>query len=104
MSSKITEQKADPEKVGEVIKKASAEKNTGVFIYVGPQVKGLQRFASFVNGYPEHLKEHLEKCPAFKNLFVQPEHFNAVQIQLADETSVEFMFYKKTEEYFSEVK
>lgn len=104
MTNKIEDKKADPEIVGEAIKKASAKKNADVFIYVGPPIKGLQRFASFVGGYPEHFKNELNECQAFKKMFIKPEELSSVQLKLADGNSVESMFYKKTQEYFSEVK
>jgi len=85
-------------------KETSASKNKEVLIYVGPQIKGLQRFSSFLGGYPAHLNEHLEKCPAFKQLFIKPNEFSAFEINLKDGNSVESMLYQKANEYFSEVK
>jgi hypothetical protein len=104
MTTKIENQKAYSKIVGSAITKASAKKRADVFIYVGPPVKGLQKFASFVGGYPEHFKTDLEKCPAFKKMFIKPEDLSKFQMKLADGNSVESMFYKKTQEYFSEVK
>lgn len=101
MTSTIKNQQASTEKVGQAITESVKHK---ILIYVGPPIKGLQRFSSFVGGYPEHFKEHLEKSPAFKSMFIVPEKLAAFQNSLLDANSVESMLYKKTEEYFSEVK
>lgn len=97
----IKEQQASPEKVGEVITERITSE---ILIYVGPPVKGLQRFSSFVGGYPAHFKDHLEKSPAFRNMFIVPEKLVEVQKRLLDAHSPESMWYKKTAAYFSEVK
>lgn len=104
MTSKLVKEKASAEQVGNVIKEAYAMKSAEVLIYVGPQVKGLQRFSSFVGGYPVHLNEHLEKCPAFKQLFINPTELSTFEMNLKDGNTVESMLFKKANEYFSEVK
>lgn len=101
MTSTIKDQKASVEQVSQVI--ADSIKHE-ILLYVGPQIKGLQRFSTFVGGYPEHFKEHLEKSPAFKKMFIQPEKLREFEQSLLDDFSVESMLYKKTNEYFSEVK
>lgn len=105
MSSKIENEKASPTKVGDAIKKASAKENADVLIYVGPTIKQLTRYASFVGGRPEHLKEHFEKCKVLEKLFIAPEKFTEFEQQLTDASSVETMLYNKVQDYFqSEVK
>lgn len=101
MTSTIKDQKASVEQVSQVIAESIKHE---ILLYVGPQIKGLQRFSTFVGGYPEHFKEHLEKSPAFKKMFIQPEKLREFEQSLLDDFSVESMLYKKTNEYFSEVK
>lgn len=101
MTSTIKDQKASVEQVSQVIAESIKHE---ILLYVGPQIKGLQRFSTFVGGYPEHFKEHLEKSPAFKKMFIQPEKLSEFEQSLLDDFSVESMLYKKTNEYFSEVK
>lgn len=101
MTSTIKNQQASAKQVGQALKESVKHE---ILLYVGPTIKGLQRFSSFVGGYPEHLKEHLEKSPAFKEMFIQPEKLNEFQNSMLDAYSVESMLFKKTEEYFSEVK
>jgi len=108
---------ASPENVGEVIKKAKANspsendvdaiketKENEQLIYVGPPVKGVQRYSVFKGGYPKHVENHLEACPAFKQLFVPIPKLSEVQMRLNDSGTVESMFYKKVIEYFEGVK
>lgn len=101
MTSSIKNQQASAEQVGQAIKESIKHE---VLLYVGPPIKGLQRFSSFVGGYPEHFKEHLGKSPAFEKMFIVPEKLTEFQNSLLDANSVESMLFKKTEEYFSEVK
>lgn len=101
MPTTIKNQKASAEQVSQVITDSVKHE---ILLYVGPPIKGLQRFSSFVGGYPEHFKEHLEKSPAFKKMFIQPEKLREFEQSLLDDFSVESILYKKTKEYFSEVK
>ncbi|MFY0521020.1 hypothetical protein ACOMCU_24825 [Lysinibacillus sp. UGB7] len=104
MSSKIESEKASPEMVGEAIKKASAKESADVLIYVGPTVKQLTRYASFVGGKPAHLKEHFENCKVLEKLFIKTKDFATFEQNLTDANSVEMMLFKKIQDYFSEVK
>jgi len=101
MPSIIKDQRASVEQVSQVITNSVKHE---ILIYVGPPIRGLQRFSSFVGGYPEHFKEHLENSPAFKKMFIQPEKLREFEQSLLDSFSAESMLYKKTNEYFSEVK
>jgi len=116
MTIKVSEN-ASTEQVGDAIKKAKENapveqadnaikktKENEQLIYVGPQVKGVQRFSVFKGGYPKHLEVHLEKCPAFKQLFVPIQELNEVQMSLNNSGTVEAMFYEKVKEYFKGVK
>lgn len=101
MPTTIKNQKASAEQVSQVITDSVKHE---ILLYVGPPIKGLQRFSSFVGGFPEHFKEHLEQSPAFKKMFIQPEKLREFEQSLLDDFSVESILYKKTKEYFSEVK
>lgn len=101
MPTTIKNQKASAEQVSQVITDSVKHE---ILLYVGPPIKGLQRFSSFVGGFPEHFKEHLEQSPAFKKMFIQPEKLREFEQSLLDDFSVESILYKKTNEYFSEVK
>lgn len=100
-NSTIKEQQASVEQVGQALEESVKHE---ILLYVGPPVKGLQRFSSFVGGYPPHFKEHLDKSPAFKKMFIQPEKLREFEQSILDAYSVESMMLKKTEEYFSGVK
>jgi hypothetical protein len=82
--------------------KNNKEKN--VLIYVGPTVKGLSRYSSFIGGYPEIHNAHKENCPAFTTLFIEPERLIDFEKKLKNPNSAESAFYKNVEKYFSEVK
>ncbi|WKT76953.1 hypothetical protein [Lysinibacillus fusiformis] len=101
MPSIIKDKKASAEQVSQVITDSIKHE---ILLYVGPPIRGLQRFSSFVGGYPVHFNEHLEQSPAFKKMFIQPEKLREFEQSLLDDFSVESMLYKKTKEYFSEVK
>ncbi|MGC7929807.1 hypothetical protein ACP3VS_14395 [Lysinibacillus sp. VIII_CA] len=101
MTIKVSEN-TSPKKVGDAIKKTKEQQEQ--LIYVGPQVKGVQRFSVFKGGYPKNLEEHLEKCTAFKQLFVPIKELTTVQMRLNDSSTVESMFYNKVIEYFKGVK
>ncbi|MED3876208.1 hypothetical protein [Lysinibacillus capsici] len=101
MPTTIKNQKASAEQVSQVITDSVKHE---ILLYVGPTIKGLQRFSSFVGGFPEHFKEHLEQSPAFKKMFIQPEKLREFEQSLLDDFAVESILYKKTKEYFSEVK
>lgn len=113
MISKIENEKASPkqvgdaikeasatEQVGDVTKEASAETKAGVFIYVGPTTKQLTQYATFIDGLPEHMKEHFEKCKVLKKLFILTKEFESFEKQLSDANSVESMLFKKVKDYF----
>lgn len=94
MSTKNTKVKKD--------KKAPA--TAGVFIYVGPTSKKLTRYASFTNGLPIHMDEHMKGCPVLSKLFIPVEKFADFEQQLTDGSSIESMLFKKAQEYFEGVK
>lgn len=100
MTSKIENEKASPEQVGNAIKKASAETNADVLIYVGPTTKQLTQYATFIGGKPSHMKEHFEKCKVLEKLFIPTKEFESFEKQLSDTNSVESMLFNKVRDYF----
>jgi len=100
MSSKIEKEKASPAQVGDAIKEASAKENADVLIYVGPTIKQLTQYASFIGGLPVHMKEHFEKCKVLEKLFIPTNQFQSFEKQLADANSVERMLFQKVKDYF----
>lgn len=105
MTSKIENEKASSKQVGDAIKKASAETNADVLIYVGPTTKQLTQYATFIGGQPGHMKEHFEKCKVLEKLFITTKEFESFEKQLSDTNSVESMLFNKVKDYFqSEVK
>lgn len=101
--------KVDAEKVGEVIVEAAVKSGKVAtklekYIYVGPPTRELPKYGLYEGGLPPAATDHFEKCPALRALFINPKELNHFQMKLVDGNSVESMFYKKVEEYFSEVK
>lgn len=105
IKSEDTLPKSSAKVVGEKIQEVVEEKSRlAKYMYVGPPIKTLPKFAIFEGGIPSFAKDHFEKCPALKTLFIDPAELTNFQLQFADGNSVQSMFYKKVEEYFSEVK
>lgn len=100
MISKIENEKASPKQVGDAIKKASAETNADVLIYVGPTTKQLTQYATFIGGKPDHMKEHFDKCKVLERLFIPTKEFENFEKQLSDTNSVENMLFNKVKDYF----
>jgi len=108
-SIKESVSKVTVEQVTETITEAAVESGKvkskpEKYMYVGPPTKTLPKYAIYEGGLPEHAKTHIEACPALKPLFINPSDLTTIQLKLADGNSVEAMFYKKAEEYLSEVK
>ncbi|KYD02638.1 hypothetical protein B4102_0232 [Heyndrickxia sporothermodurans] len=74
-----------------------------VLIYCGPSNVFVTRYTSFRNGYPAHLKKHLEDKPFLKNLFVKPEDFTDFEMHVSDKGTQENLLFEKAREYFSKV-
>lgn len=90
------------EKVVDETKETPAEV-PGVFIYVGPTTKQLNRYASFTGGLPTHMSEHFENCKALAKMFIPTTGFMEFEKQLADPGSAQTMLFKKVQDYFIEV-
>lgn len=74
-----------------------------VFIYCGPTNKLISKYTSYKNGYPKHIKEHLEKCPVLKSLFVQPETFLKFETNVVEKGTIENIWFDEAKKYFSKV-
>lgn len=72
-----------------------------IFIYCGPTTSQIARYTSYKNGYPLHLKEHLEKFPILKALFVEPEQFSEFEKNVTEKGTVENIWFEETKNYFS---
>lgn len=83
--------------------KTVSEKKGTVFIYVGPTNNLIARYTSYKNGYPVHLKEHLEKLPILKSLFVEPENFAEFEKNVNEKGTVENILFEEAKNYFSKV-
>jgi hypothetical protein len=86
----------------EPIKETISKKET-VFIYCGPTNNLISRYTSYKNGYPFHLKEHLEKFPLLKSLFVEPDHFSEFEKNVVEKGTVENIWFAEAKKYFSKV-
>lgn len=73
----------------------------GVFIYVGPTTKQLNRYASFTGGLPTHMEEHFEKCKVLKKMFIPTSDFVAFEQRLRDPASIEKLLFNKVLDYFN---
>lgn len=65
-------------------------------VYMGPTVKNvMQEGTVFINGYPEKVKEYLEKHPVAKELVVATSQMAETRKELRIKTSAKATFYKK---------
>lgn len=85
----------------EPVKETVSEEKDTVFIYCGPTNNQISRYTSYKNGYPFHLKTHLEKCPALKIMFVLPEDFSKFEKNVVQKGTVENIFFEEVKKYFS---
>jgi hypothetical protein len=68
-----------------------AEKGQEAVIYCGASLAAgtLQQYSVFVNGIPEHLHEHIKKCPAIKGLMVPISKFQEVRKRIEEPGTAE---------------
>lgn len=78
-----------------------SEQKETVFIYCGPSSNPVARYTAYKNGYPLHLKEHFEKCPVLKSLFIEPERFSEFEKNVAVKGTVENIWFEEVKNYFS---
>jgi hypothetical protein len=74
-----------------VVKSNVAEKEQEAVIYCGASLAAgtLQQYSVFVNGIPEHLNEHIKKCPAIKGLMVPISKFQEVRKRIEEPGTAE---------------
>ncbi|MEI2466654.1 hypothetical protein [Niallia taxi] len=70
-------------------------------IYCGPSLRRnvLQRYAIFTSDVPKHVEDHLEKCPAIKNLMIPVSQLGECEANIATPGTVEQVMYATIEEY-----
>jgi len=85
-------------------KKAGASKQR--LIYCGPNVTGggLQQFMVFKGGYPEHLKRHLQACPAIQKLCVPISDFTKTRKDIITPGTAANQYYQEVLRYSAELK
>lgn len=101
MSKSIKKTIEDDVQVGNVLRKDETVSEGTVFIYCGPPNSFISRYTSFTNGFPVHLKEHLEKFPVLKALFVESTKFSEFERNVNQAGSIENVWFKEAEKYFS---
>lgn len=89
--------KTDEETLEETV---PSEEGT-VFIYCGPTNSYVSRYTSYRNGYPVHLKEHFEKFPTLKALFIDPKNFAEFEQNVAQPETIENIYFAEAKKYFS---
>lgn len=90
------------ENQSEEIKEETVPSEEGtVFIYCGPTNSYVSRYTSYRNGYPIHLKEHFEKFPTLKALFIEPKNFAEFEQNVAQPETIENIYFAEARKYFS---
>lgn len=92
------------EKVEAGIQEKPAIKQVSVrpqpIVYCGPSLFNiLPQFTVFNNGIPQHLKEHIEKCPAIQELIVPVSELQACRKSIEKQGSKENTMYSQIVEY-----
>lgn len=81
--------------------KSNTDENKETLIYCGPPVRkvGLQQFAVFRDGLPEHIEKFAEENPVIKALFVKPGDFARVRHNIKTAGTREHQLYLKVLEF-----
>lgn len=83
-------------------KKAAAarepEKQTGIVVYVGPDIPGAKQYTTYNNGLPDALKDRVKTQPFFNSLIVPVERLAQASAELAREGSALSVFFKRAAE------
>lgn len=76
---------------------------TGIerLIYAGPAVpkEGLKRFTVFKGGVPSNFNTVIEKCPEIKKMFVEPEKFADILLEIEQTGTAYHTWYAKIANY-----
>lgn len=99
-SSKDTEATKESSVELSKLQNTSVEEKKETLIYCGPTSKYAKQFSSFIGGYPDNMKVHMEKCGVLKGLFVKVEDFPSFNKKLKDNSSIESAMYSQAVEYF----
>ncbi|MEK3976059.1 hypothetical protein [Psychrobacillus sp. FSL K6-1267] len=99
----VIDSNVDLNLIEEVNEKTVPSEEGAVFIYCGPTNNYLSRYTSFRNGYPIHLKEHFEKLPTLKALFIEPKNFAEFEQNVAQPDTIENIYFVEAKKYFSKV-
>ncbi|OLN21403.1 hypothetical protein BTO30_14885 [Domibacillus antri] len=73
-------------------------------IYCGPNLPNnmLQRYAVFIDGIPEYLKDEVTKCEEIKMLLVPVEKFAGIEQKIGQNGTVENARFKAVLKYLKE--
>lgn len=84
-------------------KKQKAPQKPGRLIYCGPNLPGglLQQHTIYKGGTPKHLDNVIEKCPAFKALFVEPARLTETMIDVNTPGTVKNLLYQEVKEFIA---
>ncbi|ABO49745.1 hypothetical protein Dred_1211 [Desulforamulus reducens MI-1] len=79
----------------------SAPAPAKALIYCGPNLaKGaLAQYAIFKGGFPKHLDQHFEKCPAIKRLFVEPVKLDSTVVAINKPGTPQSVWFKQISDY-----
>ncbi|HQA07577.1 MAG TPA: hypothetical protein PLM20_07580 [Syntrophomonadaceae bacterium] len=96
----------DPEPIKQIPPKKKAGASKQRLIYCGPNVTGggLQQFMVFKGGCPEHLKKHLQACPAIQKLCVPISDFTKTRKDIITPGTAANQYYQEVLRYSAELK
>lgn len=79
----------------------SKNQKANVLIYCGPSLNRgiLQQYSVFKNGFPKHLEEHFNKCPAIKELFVSPDKLALIKTNMQKQGTRENLLFNQVLAY-----
>lgn len=75
------------------------EQQAVTLIYVGPNLKTLQKYSVFQNGLPAYVDEHIEKCPAIRGLLVPVDQLAAAEQAVKEIGSKEAILSQTISDY-----
>ncbi|AKL95014.1 hypothetical protein CACET_c15650 [Clostridium aceticum] len=83
------------------VKIPQEEQGLGTVMYCGASLPNgiLQQYTIFKKGFPKHVKQHMEKCPALRSMMVSPENIADVRKNIEILGTRENKLFKETVEY-----